>query len=160
MKTLVLVRHGRASQHMTRLPDADKPLDEKGYDEAYFMSTKPAIITLMPQLIIASPAIRAFTTALIFARNLKYPAGKLIIDDRVYNASDEALLDVIHSIPDENDRVFIFGHNPSMTRIANLLCTHFTDHVPTCGICCMDFAMASWSDIRSKAGKLRFFDHP
>lgn len=67
MKTLYLIRHAKSSWNIPSLSDIDRPLNERGYNDAHIMSNrlcKPKNSTV----IITSPAIRALSTALIFAR--------------------------------------------------------------------------------------------
>ena len=160
MKTICLVRHAKASQQFFDLADIDRPLIERGYKDAHAMSIKLAVTGFMPGLMVSSPGIRALTTALIFARNLKYPAGSVVLNEQLYNATIQNMVEVVHELPETTAGVMIFGHNPSITHIANLLAGEFVEHVPTCGICCIDFEISSWHKIAPGAGKLRFFDYP
>jgi len=160
IKTLCLVRHAKATQQMTELADIDRPLIERGYKDAHAISKKPQVMAVKPQLLISSPGIRALTTALIFARNLNYPAAKIILVEKMYNASLENILQVVAEIPDPVNRVMLFGHNPSITNTANLLSSEMVEHIPTCGISCIDFDVNNWYEIGPRSGKIRFFDHP
>ena len=60
MKKLFLVRHAKSDWENPYLKDIERPLNERGYANANSMSYQRRI---KPDLIISSPAVRAFTTA-------------------------------------------------------------------------------------------------
>lgn len=159
MKTLCLVRHAKASQ-VLQLQDIDRPLVERGYNDAHFLSNKLMANGYKPQAMVTSAGIRALSTALVFARNLHFPAGKIQISEKLYNASVEQVMQVIYDIAEELDHVMVFGHNPSITNCTNLLLDDFIEHVPTCGISCIKFDVKSWDQVKPKSGTLQFFDYP
>ena len=68
MKTLYLIRHAKSEQNFAGLADIDRPLNERGYVDASKMSLMLKEKKLIPNAIISSPAVRAISTALIFAR--------------------------------------------------------------------------------------------
>ena len=71
MKTLYLARHAKSDWGNEVLKDIDRPLNNRGYSDAYIQSVKFSTDQKHPDLIISSPAVRAFTTAGIFSRTLK-----------------------------------------------------------------------------------------
>ena len=70
MKTLYLIRHAKSDRSIGELSDIDRPLNQRGYNDAHKMSLILKDKKIIPDLIISSPAIRALSTALIFCRNL------------------------------------------------------------------------------------------
>lgn len=160
MKTLYLVRHAKASQSLYSLADIDRPLVERGYANAHFASNKLSKTGLKPGLMVSSPGIRALTTALIFARNLNYPASLVGIIESLYNAPVEKIVQAIHQFDDSIETAMLFGHNPSITNAAILLSGQYIEHVPTSGIVGIEFQLNHWKDINTKAGNLILFDFP
>ena len=160
MKTLSLVRHAKAAQQFLNLEDIDRPLIDRGYNDAHVLSTKLKKNGVNPQIIISSTGIRAVSTALIFARNLQVPALKIQLYEKLYNALAGQIIDIIHELPVEFNHVMLFGHNPSITNCANMLINDFLEHVPTCGIVCIDFKADQWDNVKPRTGTLRFFDYP
>ncbi len=72
MKTIYLIRHAKSDWDNPLLQDIERPLNERGYADANVMGTR----LKTPGLIISSPAVRALSTALIFARrSLFLPAA-------------------------------------------------------------------------------------
>jgi len=160
MKTLLIVRHAKAAQNMEDLADIDRPLIERGYKDAHAMSKKLFTSGIRPQLIVSSPGIRALSTALIFARNLNFRVKQIVLEEKLYNAQYETALEIIANLPESMEQVMIFGHNPSVTQVCSLFANEMIQHVPTCGVCCVDFQSDSWKNLRPRSGKVRFFDHP
>ena len=115
---------------------------------------------ISPSVFITSPAIRASSTAFIFAREMNYQWDNIKLDERIYEASTEELMNVVHSISDEHDSAMLFGHNPAFTDIANLLTAGTFDNVPTSGVVCIEFDITSWKEAKPGSGKLRSFDTP
>ena len=66
-KQLILVRHANARRGAPGLADFDRTLDHAGVSEAQEMAFRIKNRKLIPDLIISSPAIRAISTAKIFA---------------------------------------------------------------------------------------------
>jgi hypothetical protein len=54
----------------------------------------------------------------------------------------------------------IVGHDPLLTTWAHGLDHDFTERLPTCGVVCLAFQVASWADIVPDSGMVRFFHAP
>lgn len=161
MKTLVLVRHAKSDWGGEGLKDIDRPLNERGYDDAYRLSEWFFKNHHVPQKFISSDATRAFSTAAIFARNLAYPANDILIDPQIYESTSEILKKVIANIDNSFDYVALFGHNPGITNLVNDLTQElFFDNIPTCGIVCLEFDVKDWKDIATKKAKKVFNQFP
>ena len=95
MKRLILVRHAKSSWKDTSLADRDRPLNNRGNRDAPEMGRRIAAAGIRPSLIVSSPAVRAWTTAKVIAKELGYPREFLQRDDALYLASVDEILDVI-----------------------------------------------------------------
>lgn len=160
MKTLYLVRHSKAEKTFTDITDFDRPLNNRGVNDAGIMGKLMKERGISPDLFVTSPAIRALSTAFIFAREMQYDWDKIVIREAIYEASTNGLLKVIQQLPDDAGTIMLFGHNPAFTDAANELTGGTIDNVPTSGIVCMDFEVQGWKEIAPGAGKLRSFDSP
>ncbi len=156
MKILVLVRHAKSDWGYEFLNDIDRPLNERGYRDAYQLSKWYAEHYTSPDRMITSPAIRAISTALIFSRTLKYNEQDILIRHGIYNSTTDDFLSVTHSVSNDIKSVMIFGHNPIITSISNLLNKNFyVDNIPTCGIIILEFNTDRWEKIgQIKANKI------
>jgi phosphohistidine phosphatase SixA len=62
------------------------------------------------------------------------------------------MLNVVHYLDDSFNEVMLFGHNPDLTSLANLLSNQQVDNIPACGIFCVDFDIQSWQDVKKGKG--------
>ena len=157
-KTLYLIRHAKSEWANADLKDIDRPLNQRGYRDAHMMSKMLKSKGIVPELCVTSPAIRAMSTALIFARTIGYPQDQLLINPSIYESSAENLINQLLTFPAEVQTVFLFGHNPSITEAASLLGNFSVDEVPTCGIVGIGFKESSWK--ATDDSFLTFFDFP
>jgi phosphohistidine phosphatase len=131
MKKLFLVRHAKSDWNNPTLKDIERHLNERGYANANQMSQE---FKVTPDIIITSPAIRAISTALIFARNLNYNANNITIKQELYDTSVKDYLSVVHSADDKFKTVMLFAHNPTISDFANSLMKSHSIEMPTCAI--------------------------
>ena len=159
MKTLILIRHAKSSWDDSSLPDRDRPLSARGERAAPKMGKRLAKRDVKPDLILSSPATRAFTTAEIIAKKLGYKLKNIAVDNRLYGGEADDLLGVVHELSDKLDRVMLFGHNPELTELANRLSSDIT-HMPTCAVAEFRFDAKSWSSIGKVKPAEVAFDYP
>jgi phosphohistidine phosphatase len=131
MKTIVFVRHAKSSWTDFRLTDFDRPLDERGIKDAPFMALKLKSSGVHAELIISSPANRALTTANVFAEQFGCP---VITDMDLYHGFPENYMNAIRSITADIHTVALFGHNPGLTVLTNMIHPEGIDNLPTCGV--------------------------
>lgn len=113
-----------------------------------------------PALVVTSPAVRALATANVFADALDVDVGHVVTLETLYDASVDALVQVVRGLDDRYACAMVVGHNPGMTDAANLLANASIENVPTCGVVAVRFSARSWADIRAGTGELVDFDYP
>ena len=155
MKTLYLIRHAKSDWNNPELLDIERHLNDRGYAAANYMSQK---FVATPDLIISSPAIRAISTALIFARNLNYNANTIVIKQGLYESSVKDYLSVINSIDNTFESVLLFAHNPTISDVVRHLTPALPMDMPTCAIAGINFDTDDWR--KAKGGELFLFDYP
>ncbi len=155
MKKLFLIRHAKSDWTNPELKDIERYLNERGYSNANMMAAK---FNYVPDLIISSPAIRAISTALIFARNLNYSTNTISIKQELYESSIEDYLSVINSIDNNFSTVLLFAHNPTISDVAQHLTQSLPMDMPTCAIAGISFDTDDWRKV--KMGELFLFDYP
>ncbi len=160
MKTIVLVRHAKSSWENGDLADHERPLNNRGKQDAPKMAAIFSGRNIEPQTIYSSQAVRAFTTAKHFAEVLNYPVHDIMIREEIYSGYEKSVIKIIKKHSDDEDTIMLFGHNPTFTHLATYLTGEYFDNVPTCGVVCIDFDIDSWQEIENENGKLRFFDYP
>lgn len=160
MKTLLLVRHAKSDWNDASLSDFERPLNERGRNDAPMMAHRLLDRKVKIDSFISSPAKRARKTACIFAK--EYDCGKedvTFIND-LYGAGPDVFYDVIEKLQDKFDNIAIFSHNPGLTDFANLLTDVRTDNIPTCGVFAVSVDCKQWSDFREADKYFLFFDYP
>lgn len=160
MKYLYLIRHAKSSWDDPSQTDFERTLNERGIKDAPKMAKLLQSKKVNPDLIISSPAVRAFSTAEIFAAQYKYPSEKILSDARIYEAAMRDLADVVHEIKDETGTAFLFGHNPGISNFANLLSNQPVVDMPTCAIAGFELNINIWSEAERYCGKLILFEYP
>ncbi|UII21250.1 SixA phosphatase family protein [Fulvivirga ligni] len=160
MKTLYIIRHAKSSWKYHHLDDIDRPLNKRGKRDAPEMGDRLKSQGIVPHLMISSPAKRAFATCKIIAEALDYPKKDIELNNKLYHASEDTLMDIIQDIDDSWDSVMIFGHNPGLTYFANSLASTDLDNLPTCGVFACTFDVDSWSETDFEKGSLQFYDYP
>ena len=66
----------------------------------------------------------------------------------------------INKIDNHHAAVFLVGHNPVLTDLANFLSGESIDNIPTCGAFGIQFECDTWQEIEKKMGKKLFFEFP
>lgn len=159
MKKLFLVRHAKSSWDDARLADIDRPLGERGNMDVISMGQFLAKMPILPDIIISSPAVRAFDTAVALARAIAYEK-EIEKNDKIYPGSPFSLWSVIQSLPNASASAMIVGHNPALTEFANELSDIYIDNIPTCGVLGVSWQKEKWNDIDKKGAGFLFFEYP
>jgi phosphohistidine phosphatase len=160
MKTLYLVRHAKSSWSDSSLRDFDRPLNERGKHDAPFMGKLLNEKKCKPDLFLASPAKRAYSTAKKIAKEMGVDKSAIVTNAQLYHADESLLLYVVQSQINAIQSLMLFGHNPGLTEFAALLSHHEFENIPTCGVVCIDFLADSWREVKFNTGTLRFFEYP
>ena len=139
--------------------DFDRPLNKRGQRDAPFMAKRLSGHSHKPDFIVSSPAVRAITTAKIFAAELGIQGDRFTLDKQIYEASLGDLLDVVRNIPDTTNSAAIFGHNPGLSHLAAHLSGEYFD-MATCSIVYLTIVQESWTLIGQNTAILRDYDYP
>jgi len=146
MKTLLLIRHAKSSRDEAVWSDRSRPLSDRGRRDASVMAKRLAKREGRPDLILSSPATRAFATARIIAKGLPYKVKDIVVVDRLYEGGSDDLLAVIRRLGPGPERVMLFGHNPGLTELARSWADEIA-HMPTCAVARFTFAARSWAEV-------------
>lgn len=156
MKKLILVRHGKSSWE-NNLPDEKRPLKKRGYTDAELIINAFKLYANKPIKLISSKAVRALETAKLFKKRLSVADENFEIIERLYTFDEDELLSVIKEQDDAEDKLMVFGHNPAMTVLVNLLGDKAIDNLPTTGLVVIDFDVNSWKEIKKGKTLLNLF---
>src|SRR6201992_1964938 len=156
MKKLLLVRHAKAV-HDADYSDFERPLKHSGTRDAITMTDRLSRESDVPQRLVTSPSLRTLATADIFAEHLglRKPAE----DVRIYDASRQALLDIVNQFPDEQSFIGLVGHNPGISQLLDYY-TGESREVSPGGVALITFDVNEWKLISRDTGKLSWFSSP
>lgn len=144
MRTLFLIRHAKSSWDNPGLRDFNRPLNERGLHDAPKMAKLLAKKGVKPDLLLSSPAKRAITTAHFFAEAFGLEADDVVQEQEIYEAAVSDILNIVNNLPDSAQSVMLFGHNPTLTDVANRFSDQYIDNIPTCGIVQIESEADSW----------------
>jgi phosphohistidine phosphatase len=160
MKILYILRHAKSDWKFEELSDHDRPLNGRGRTDAPLMGSELASRGVILNRIISSSAVRALTTATLIAKELDYNPNEIVVDDRIYGADKNLLLEIVQTTPKEMKTIMLVGHNEALSDFANTLSPKSIGSLPTTGVVALDFKCDNWREISQKNAKLLFFDFP
>jgi phosphohistidine phosphatase len=163
MKSLTLIRHGKAERPEGYPLDFDRPLTDRGHKDASRISAVLAEIEPSVDLLVSSPTARTRQTAERIAHALPY-AKPVIWEERIYEASAEELLAVLSNTPQDIQHLLLVGHNPGMEELATGLMAGTTTspnvHMPTAALAHLQLEIFWWNQIRWGCGQLHLLVTP
>ncbi|XOV78268.1 MAG: histidine phosphatase family protein [Aestuariibacter sp.] len=149
MKQLLLCRHAKSSwKH--NVEDLYRPLNARGLRQAPRIAQT---LTFKPELIICSPAIRAYATALAYCHELHWDPQDININQQLYEAGLTQLLKILKDIPDKCDSVMLIGHNPGFNQLLSYLAPdNDIDNVVTSARVDITLEIETWRMIDQSCG--------
>lgn len=160
MKTLILVRHAKSDWGNPSLDDFDRPLNNRGKQDAPAMAKRLHEKEIKIDAFIASPAKRAKKTAIIFAKKYGVDKDDIIFRDELYGAGENIFYDAVITADNKFDSIAIFSHNPGITDFANLLTDTKIENIPTCGVFAVKADCSTWAAFKDAKKDFLFFYYP
>jgi phosphohistidine phosphatase len=148
VKRLTLMRHGDAQWKDPEVVDFARPLNRRGTAEAEAMARRLAELTLIPDLLIASPARRTQQTAEIVARELALGPRNIQHEEALYLAAARDILKLVQDMGPRVPHLMVIGHNPGISELAHLLAPGGEiGGLATAGISTITLDIDKWSDV-------------
>lgn len=155
MKNLILIRHGKSSWNSPSLSDHDRPINDRGRSDAPRIGAALSQRGIVPDVILSSTAVRAFSTAKIIASELEFSEEGIVTDADIYLASPSTLIRVAQQIDESAETALIFGHNPGMHEVAiELSGGEYIEHFPTLSVARLELNVDYWGEISPGCGLL------
>jgi phosphohistidine phosphatase len=145
MPTLIVLRHSKAASPLG-MPDAERPLAERGRKDAEKAGDELRAANLAPDRVICSTALRTRQT--LDGLGLDAPVD---FEARVYDNDAEEILDLLREQCE--DTLLLIGHNPSLHQLVFGLTGGADDHFPTSATAVIEFD-GGWEDLWPGAGRL------
>ena len=161
VRTLILMRHGK-SDYPERVVDHERPLAPRGQREAglageWLRTTQPAIDAVR-----CSTSVRTRQT--LAATGITAPAE---FEPSIYDATPDALLELVRLTDDEVRTLLLVGHAPGMPQTAWELAanrtgpaaTELSRKFPTSALAVLEFDRP-WAQVDTGTGELVRFHVP
>lgn len=164
MVRLYIVRHAKSSWKTDGLDDFQRPINARGRKAAPAMGNYMQRHNLQPDLILCSAAIRARETLDLILSALD-GEPTIEIEEGLYLASAETLLDRLRRLDHGPDAVLLIGHNPGLHDLALSMAAPGeqkipTEKYPTAALTELVFENLDWSDVGPGTGKVVRFVAP
>jgi len=167
MRRLILFRHAKAERAQPGERDRDRRLSERGRADAPKIGAYLVHHALTPDLVVVSAAARTRETWQLAASAFA-DAPPAVYEERIYEASPQAILAVIRATGAPVGTLLLIGHNPGLHELATLLVAtgdvearqRLREGLPTSGLAVIDFTVESWSRLHAHSGRLHRFVSP
>lgn len=167
MKRLTLLRHAKSSWDDPVARDFDRPLNAKGHRAGRTVGQEMRRLELSFDAVVASPAARVVETLEEVAQGFG-TALTAHFDQRIYLASLDALLDVVHGTDDSIGSLLLVGHSPGLERLAlhlagvkdKPLCRSVEEKYPTGALIEISLPVDHWRDANHGEGTMTRFVRP
>lgn len=120
MHRLILLRHAKSDWNAAYDTDHERPLSDRGMAAARAIGIALARSNEVPDLVIASSALRARSTAYLAADTGNWGA-EIRVTDELYGSSPGTVLSIAQDTPDEVSRLALVGHEPVWSTTAGVL---------------------------------------
>jgi len=154
MKTLFLLRHAKAANEDPATPDSRRPLTDQGFLDARSVSEVLRQQNLIPEIIISSDAVRAYTTAFVFAATFEKLSGDIVLENSLYECEVKDYMKVLSTISENFSTCMIVGHNNTISLAAIELLKRNIEGMETSGVRVISSEAKTWSDFNSANCKL------
>ena len=180
-KELYLLRHAKSPRDDTVSNDRERPLNSRGHRDARRMGAALAA-QFVARPIFVSPALRAQQTlaglqegwpalrdhehqtvaalytfvaddivAWIAGRDTEWQAEQRTEQQTEQTAAQDA----------QREHLFVLGHNPALTDLANWLCTEpVLANLPTAGFIHLQLSLSHWAELGPGCGRLQYQQLP
>jgi phosphohistidine phosphatase len=159
-KTLYLVRHAKAQQQSIDNKDFSRELADRGVRDASLVGGYLSANNHVVDMIISSPAARAYATAELIAQQLKYKLDSIHANEELYLASARTFLQVVNQLKDGWNNVMLTSHDPAVTYLGEYLSNAEVGHMPTGSVMVINFNIESWVEVSQSLGELATFITP
>ena len=123
MRRLLLLRHAKSSWKQPDLADHDRPLSPRGHRAAIALGEHLRGLIEPPDVVVCSSAVRTVETMRLVRAGLP-SSTSVTVDETLYGADVDELLDRVRRLPSTAAGVLLIGHNPGIGDLAVMLAGH------------------------------------
>lgn len=145
---LTLLRHGHAQPPEDYAHDRDRPLTPRGLEEAREVGRRLRARDWVPDVVLASPAVRTAATAQLAAEQWGPPLREVRLVPALYAADAAAIWRLIAATPAMNLHVCVCGHNPAISELAGRMGRRAERRsLPPAGMALAEWLEGDWSEV-------------
>jgi phosphohistidine phosphatase len=168
VKAILLLRHAKSAWGEVGVADHDRPLNRRGERTAEAMADHFMAKAPVPDLILCSTATRTRQTLAPLIERLPPPAPPIALENGLYLASEDTLLNRLQDLPQTVSTVLLIGHNEGMWHLAEMLAGHgkatllaaLREKFPTGALATLEVGLEDWSKLAAGAATLTAFARP
>jgi len=147
IKTLHIIRHAKSSWKNMDQNDIDRPLKKRGIQDMRKMAQTIGDENIKLDLILTSPAVRAFESSKILVDKLQLESNQFLVKEKLYLPDFATLLKSVLYLNDELNDVAIVGHEPSLSSVINYFLNKPLEKVGTGSVTTLEFNSKKWINI-------------
>ncbi|MXO89763.1 SixA phosphatase family protein [Pontixanthobacter aquaemixtae] len=164
MKTLGLLRHAKSDWDDIGTRDFDRGLNDRGRKGAKLIGRHIVDHGIAWDMVLASSAERVQRTV-----EAALPEANPQFDKRLYLASVDTILEVVHEYGGDADSILLAGHNPGLQELVYALVPPSAENAmfddaatkyPTATFAVFELDIDDWADLKKDCGKLVHFMRP
>ena len=159
MKQIYILRHAKSSWDNKNLTDFERPLSERGKNDAKKLCSYVHKNHFKIEKVICSKAKRTKQTFDLIADGLNFKIEDAYYTDKLYFGDTEYILKAITEIDEKFKNILIIGHNPTLHLLIERLTGVPIDKFTTCNLAIVNFN-GSWKKISSDKCKLELVVKP
>ncbi|HEV8242278.1 MAG TPA: histidine phosphatase family protein [Thermoanaerobaculia bacterium] len=157
MKTLLLLRHARAMREPAD-DDPARPLAPEGEDAAARVGRFLAAAGVVPDALLASPALRARDTLERVAAAAGWEGPRQ--ERPFYETTPAGVLASLRELPGTVEVALAVGHEPTWSDTTSRLIGGGNVRLPTCAVAAVGLDILGWGELAGGRGELLWLVAP
>lgn len=165
MRQLYLLRHAKSSWDEEGLADHERPLAPRGRRAAQKLAGRLGELGVDPDVVLCSTALRTRQTLDLIRSGLR---GEVVVEleEDLYGAGWERLLERLRRLPAAVGSVLVIGHNPGLQELATQLAApgpardQLREHFPTAALATLKLGRGGWSSLTPGRAEVSAFVVP
>lgn len=159
LRRLLLFRHAKSDWGTETGGDRERPLAPRGVEAARRVGRFLRALDLAPDIVLASPAVRARRTAEIALEAAGW-ALAVRIESGFYEGRGDSVLAVLRETASEVRTVLAVGHEPVWSELVSGLAGGGRVRFPTAALACLGLEADGWEAIGWGGTELRWLVTP